>query len=286
MKKKLSIHVHPAGAAMLAALLFFAPSTDVPAGIAALLWHEAAHIAVMLWCGVQKCRVELTPFGGMADAADYDRLSCGRQAVSAAAGVLASAAGAWAVMQGGFHGAFWEMLQRMNLSLAVINCLPVWPLDGARVCLAAARRLGWETAAKKAMTVLSWITAAWMIALGMYGAWYGYVNLSLFAIGPYLCYAAQQGNMSEAVRRLQRSGRQLEASAAVPVFLAACRSDELPGARRMLASRFGSRQYCLLAQIHPVTCRVERLWTEQEMIQAFLDQDPAETTTESSVDKA
>ena len=178
------------------------------------------------------------------------------------------------------------MFGRMNLSLTMINCLPVWPLDGARLCLALARRMGWETAVRRLMTALSWLAAGLMLALGLYGAWHGYINLSLFAIGPYLCYAAQQGSVSESVRRLQRCGKQLETSAAVPVFLAACRADELPRARRALASRFGCGQYCMLAQIAPDNCRVERLWTEGEMLHLFLQDQMGETDTESGVDKA
>ena len=286
MKGALSVSVHPAGAAMLAALLLFAPSAEVLAGVTALLWHEAAHTAVMFLCGVKRCRVELTPFGGMADPENFDSLSCGKQAVSAAAGVLASAAGGWIIGKCGLSGPFWHMLYRMNLSLALINCLPVWPLDGSRICLAFARYLGYETGARRMMTALAWLAAGSLLALGLYGAWYGHVNLSLFAIGPYLCYAAQQGSISESVRRLQRGGKQLENSAAVPVFLAACRADELSGARRMLASRFGSGQYCMLAQVHPGTCCVERLWTEQEMLQSLLQETMPETDMESDVDKA
>lgn len=286
MKKRLSVHIHPAGAALLVILLFFAPSAEVMAGMAALLWHEAAHVTVMLLCGIPKCRVELTPFGGMADAENFDRLSCIRQALSAAAGVLASAAGAWAIGRCGLDGPFWEMSRRMNLSLAMINSMPVWPLDGARVCLAMARRLGWERGAIRVMKALSWLLAGMMIALGLYGAWHGYINLSLFVIGPYLCYAAQQGSVSESVRRMKRSGRQLEESPAVPVFLAACKAGETAAARRMLAPRFGSGQYCMLAQIHPVTHRVERLWTEQELMQTFLNEHMEGTDMESGVDKA
>ena len=187
MKRRLSVRIHPAGMVLLILLLLFAPSAEVLAGVTALLWHEAAHAAVMLLCGVRQCRVELTPFGGMADAEDFGRLSCARQAASAAAGVLASAAGAWAVGAFGLSGAFWHRLCRMNLSLAMINCLPVWPLDGARICLALARRMGRETAVRRMMTALSWVLAGGMLALGLYGAWHRHINWSLFAIGPYLC---------------------------------------------------------------------------------------------------
>ena len=92
--------------------------------------------------------------------------------------------------------------------------------------------------------------------------------------------------MSESVRRLQSCGRQLEASAAMPVFLAACHAEHLSAAQRLLASRFGAGQYCMLAQIGPDDRRIERLWTEEEMLHTLLQETVAETDMESGVDKA
>lgn len=76
---RLKLRVHPAGAGMAGGMLLLAPSHVVLAAVAALTWHEAAHVAAMALCGVKHCVVELTPFGGMADAACYERLSPGKR---------------------------------------------------------------------------------------------------------------------------------------------------------------------------------------------------------------
>ena len=94
---RLKLRVHPAGAAWLGACFLLAPSHVVLAAVAALAWHEAAHVAAMALCGVKRCVVELTPFGGMADAACFDRLSPGRKALSALAGVAGQCAGSLAL---------------------------------------------------------------------------------------------------------------------------------------------------------------------------------------------
>ena len=187
---RLKLRVHPAGAAWLGACFLMAPSHAVLAAVAALAWHEAAHVAAMALCGVKRCVVELTPFGGMADAACFDRLSPGRKAAASLAGVLASALGAWLCLQFAPVAPFWHALYLANASLAAFNLLPVWPLDGARALLALAERLGVERPAQRVLTGLAYALGLSMVALGLYGAWLGHVNLSLLCAGPYLAYAA------------------------------------------------------------------------------------------------
>ena len=107
---RMTVRVHPAGTAWLGACFLMAPSHAVLAAVAALAWHEAAHVAAMALCGVKRCVVELTPFGGMADAACFDRLSPGRKAASSLAGVLASAVGAWLCFRFAPDTPFWHAL--------------------------------------------------------------------------------------------------------------------------------------------------------------------------------
>ena len=109
---RLKLRVHPAGAAWLGACFLMAPSHAVLAAVAALTWHEAAHVAAMALCGVKHCVVELTPFGGMADAACYERLSPGKKAASSLAGVLASAVGAWLCFRFAPDTPFWHAPHR------------------------------------------------------------------------------------------------------------------------------------------------------------------------------
>ena len=202
---RLKLRVHPAGAVWLGACFLLAPSHMVLAAVAALTWHEAAHVAAMTLCGVKHCVVELTPFGGMADAACYERLSPGKKAASSLAGVLASAVGAWLCLRFAPDTPFWHALYLANASLAAFNLLPVWPLDGARALLAAAERLGVERPAQRVLTGLAYALGLSMVVLGLYGAWLGHVNLSLLCAGPYLAYAAHASGVAQSVRRMQRA---------------------------------------------------------------------------------
>ena len=267
---RLKLRVHPAGAAWLGACFLMAPSHAVLAAVAALTWHEAAHVAAMALCGVKHCVVELTPFGGMADAACYERLSPGRKAAASLAGVLASALGAWLCMQFAPVAPFWHALYLANASLAAFNLLPVWPLDGARALLAAAERLGAERPAQRVLTGLAYALGLSMVALGLYGAWLGHVNLSLLCAGPYLAYAAHASGVAQSVRRMQRAqdaARKLAGGRVMPVCAYACAASPSRMVLARLADRFSGLRYHLLLVMDPGTGRIRESLTEGEMAQ-------------------
>lgn len=277
MKKR--FRVHPASLALLAGAFLFAPSSQVLASLLALACHEAAHLIAMRICGVPVCYMELTPFGGMADAAQFEQLSPLNQAICAAAGVAASFIGAWFFRdaQDGFYMAFFQS----QISLAVVNALPLWPLDGARVCMAFAIRLGCERAARRLLSVLAQAAGALLVVLGLYGAWHGYVNLSLLTAGPYLCYAARMGMVSERLRKLQYAANRNVSFKAIQAFV----TDEkqisylLPG----IVSRFTSERYHLLIQLNETKRGIEKIWTEHEMVRMLFAQSDIPST--ANVDK-
>lgn len=267
---RLKLRVHPAGAAWLGVSFLLAPSHAVLAAVAALAWHEAAHVAAMALCGVKRCVVELTPFGGMADAACFDRLSPGRKAAVSLAGVLASALGAWLCLRFAPKSPFFHALYLANASLAAFNLLPVWPLDGARALLAAGERLGMERPAQRILTGLAYALGLFMVALGLYGAWLGHVNLSLLCAGPYLAYAAHASGVAQSVRRMQRVqdvARKLAEGRVMPVSACACAGPPSRIALARLADRFSGLRYHLLLVVDPGTGRIRESLTEGELAQ-------------------
>lgn len=221
-----SLRVHPAGLAALLLALVFGRSDAALAAALALLWHEAAHVLAMALCGLRGCAVELTPFGGIIDAPDLERLSPGKQFAVAISGCAASLALGLGCLTLAPVKPFWYFMTNLNLSLALVNCLPVWPLDGARAVLAAAARFGFAPVALKAMRCLSYLLAVALAALGVIGAWRGHVNWSLLLVGPYLCYAARESSVSSAVRMMRRARDardKLDGGAILPVRAFACR---------------------------------------------------------------
>lgn len=281
MKKCFRIRIHPAGAVIFALAFFFLPSREVLACAVALLWHECAHMLAMYLCGAEGCEVELTPFGGMADAKHFERLSPIRQAISAAAGVAASALGAWLCWY--FH--FWQELFECHLSLALFNVLPLWPLDGGRMLMAAAISFGRERAMKRVFSCAAWIAGAALSGLGVYGCWLGYINPTLLVAGPYLCYAARMGMLNERVRgmRLPEEKLQTHLPAALKAFV--CDGQELRPLFTQVLARFSPDAYHILFQLnkHGQLCR---LWTEHEMMQTVLEEETPYIGSAQNIDKS
>lgn len=267
--RRFTVHVHPAGLWMLAAAFLFFPSREVLSAVLALLWHECAHAAMMLMCRVSRCHIELTPFGGMADAKDFQLLSPIKQMLIAASGVVASAVGAWGCVACLSHTDIGFSLFQNHLSLAFVNSLPAWPLDGARVLIALAAAFGKENAMRKCLSVFSYTLGGAMVLLGLYSAWKGQINPSLLCAGPYLWYAVHEGNVAERLKRLQHCHQKLRSMEILPLEAFVSSRDVshiLPG----LLGRISSSRYQILIQLDE-RGRFQRLWTEQEMLDDALE---------------
>lgn len=271
-RRRFTIRAHPAGLALLLLALFFCESGAALAAALALVTHEAAHMLAMLMCGVKSCEVELTPFGGVADVAGYEALSPLRQLAVALSGVTASLISGLLCLRLAPVTPFWGMLWRFNLSLALVNCLPVWPLDGARAVMAAASRLGLAPLALRVMRALAYALSLALVALGVWGASVGQLNLSLILAGPYLCYAAGESALSGGMRltrRMEAAGESLKRGAVLPARVLICgsRPDAL-GITRIIG-RAPSQSYCLLCVASPDGDITETL-TEKRMSDMIL----------------
>lgn len=264
--KRCQLYVHPAGAVAAAASLLFLPSRTVLSAALALMLHEAGHMAALWLCGVRAWRFELTPFGGMADVKAYNQLRPLCQAAAAAAGVAVSLAGALLCMLMLHPHPLICELTRAQLSLAFVNCLPAWPLDGARVLVAMAACFGAESGMRRALAWMARCIGAAFAALGLWGAWMGECSWPLLLAGPYLWYAAREGSTAEQVRRLAcMQKRKLAKNAVMPLSAYACTAETAAHVLGNLLSRFSSERYHLLVQLGE-DGKVKQVLTEEEVI--------------------
>ena len=284
---KLSVRVHPAGAATVAAALVFADSRTVLSALCALLWHEGAHLAAMALCGVKNCRVELTPFGGMADAENFHRLPSIRQAIIAMAGIGASALGAALCLYLLPKTPFVYNLLKANLALALLNALPVWPLDGARTLVALLDYVGLGRSCQKLMTGLGYVLGALLVALGLYGAWHGAFNPGLLLMGPYLWHAARWGGLSERLRRVGERHNPLQGQTMLSVQGFACEAGRERQALALLAGESWSGRYPVLIAVDRETGVIQRVIPQRQFHQTLFQEPPlADIGCGRNVDKA
>lgn len=96
--------------------------------LAAVIIHETAHITVAKILGINTKKIELYPFGGSAYMEGIEKNAVYE-------GIIAFAGPAASVMLGGlcdYFGIFLR-LKQITYSVALINILPIYPLDGGRV---------------------------------------------------------------------------------------------------------------------------------------------------------
>jgi len=264
MKKKLfHFKAHPAVMVIFVCAFVFLDSRLVLSAACALLLHEAAHLIVMRICGIQKYTIDLTPFGGMIDAETFESQKAYRQFFCALAGAAANAGAALLCYRFAPHTDFWYRFLCANVSLAAVNMLPAWPLDGARMVYAAASWFGAERQAGKLLLFLTCLLAIFFIAVGLYGVWHGVLNISLLLMGPYLLYAAGTERIARGVRSLVPDN--YPAQQFMPASVWACSSHRASEQFGLFLARKDSRQYGLYVQIDPLTNAVKKIWTEGEI---------------------
>ena len=268
MNKSFSFRIHPAGWIILVFAWILAPSQMILAAGLALVWHEAAHLLAMRLCGVKRCKIELTPFGGMADITEYSRLSPGKQMLCASAGVLASLLGM--LVFGMCQHPFCRVMMKYHFSLLAVNMLPAWPLDGARVLLAFARKAGVECMWQKVMSVFAQIIGAGFLALGLYGIWLGITNISLLLCGPYLCYAAREGIISEKIRKIGHMAQKLSFMPMLPVRSYVCLNEDVEAVAMRIVTENESGKYHVLFSVDKAKGELTKIYTETELLQKLL----------------
>ena len=271
MKQRFSVRIHPAGIAVMIAAVLFADSHTVLAAISALILHEAAHLIAMLLLGMNGCMVEITPFGGMLDAKRFELNPPWKQALAAISGIAASALAAYFSFAHLPDTMLLNSFFRANFSLAFLNALPLWPLDGARVIAALAVYIGLECNVKKLLSWLTIVAGTGLMLLGLYGVWKGIVNLSLLVIGPYLCYAARADMVSGTLRRLEGAKGKLAGNALIPVSVWATAKEGIEERFAVQLSREGLGRYQIVIAIDPASGRIQKFWTEQEMLNHLLE---------------
>ncbi len=277
MSKNFSVRVHPAGALAFAAAFLFAPANIAVASCMALVIHEGGHMLMLKLCGIKECQVELTPFGGMADIRAFETLPAVKQMLCVLAGPAASLLAAVCMTYCSSHP-FACSLMKTNISLCLVNLLPVWPLDGARAIIALASVFGIENAVRKAFSVLSWIVGLLISGLGLYGAWIGIANPSLLFSGPYLCYASRMGNASLQIRRLTQIQNQLKDGRMLPVRLYACSQETKRANLTYLFTNSSASHVQALLSVDLCSGKIVNIETEAELLE--------EVVSDNGIDKA
>lgn len=188
------VYLNPFFLALLA--LFFVAGVLVKGLIVfgIVLIHEFAHVAVARRFGIEVTRVELLPFGGVAQMGAELSLDPRTEARVAAAGPLSNfllVLSAVALKNYNLWDYEWgTFFIQCNLLIACFNLLPALPLDGGRVFRAflARRRSLSEATRLAAGHGQKW--AIFLIFCGCAGIYFGATGIDVSLTALFLFYAA------------------------------------------------------------------------------------------------
>jgi stage IV sporulation protein FB len=273
--RRFTLRVHPAGLALAAIATVMGYGVHTGLAVAALLIHEGFHAAAMGILGVRILRIELTPFGGVADVESFQSLPASWQILISLAGVLGSLFCYFLLGFVNAEGSQWEPFRQMNLILGLFNLLPILPLDGARALGAATDHFAWGHIVRKGMMGFAFGVALLMLAAAVYGAWHGHINVTLLFVAPYLCYAARQAHVTERVRfteeRLRMSAKLRKGKVWKVEGIAMGSGMSKHGLLKILLSSRGNRLHYFFL-LDPETGKVQKVLEEREAIDAILSE--------------
>ena len=176
-------------------LLLSSPAT-VLAILAALAAHEFGHIAAGRIVGEPMTGFELTPFGGI--------LHCesGKSSLKGVRGIVTAASGPAAnylflrilYLEPVKHLIDWPMTKALttaNVSMLLLNLLPVLPLDGGRIILSVGFYLMNTSLLINTLSFLGCLVGVSLVLFALYGlVSHGILNCSLMIIGVYMTFSA------------------------------------------------------------------------------------------------
>ena len=147
----------------------------VACGFVSILVHELGHAIMFRRFGARWVEIMLIAFGGLA-AADRQPSSAWRRMVIALAGpvfgfallflvVASNFVYPWAMLSNPLQFTFFFLFS-MNLFWNLINLLPIWPLDGGRVCREICVMLNLRNPYKTAFAI-SFLTAGACASVGI-----------------------------------------------------------------------------------------------------------------------
>ncbi|MDD4797061.1 MAG: M50 family metallopeptidase [Eubacteriales bacterium] len=161
---------------------------------AVVLAHEMCHTAVAAILRYEIVKVELMPFGGVATLEGLGEGRPSDEAIIALAGPLGNMLLITAALALDWLFALPEyplmLFVSVNATMGVFNLLPALPLDGGRVLRSLlARPLG-PVKATRAGALAGMVLAVALAAYGVWGLFFGIINLSVFLVAIFLLIAA------------------------------------------------------------------------------------------------
>lgn len=204
---------------MIAAFVAFGYAAEVLSYLAAVVLHEIGHAIAASKRGYRLAEFRLMPYGA-ALIGEFESAPARDEIAIAAAGPLTNCilvlltVSAWWVFPSVY--AYTSVFAAANLCLIVVNLLPVYPLDGGRITLAAIGRKRSRSCALSKMKVISFVIggafAVLFFASFAFGVNFSFATMSAFIVSSAALpqTSGKYESVYRAAYRFERISRGLE----------------------------------------------------------------------------
>lgn len=205
---KTNVYVHPAIIISTAYAICVGNDSLMAMATLSIILHEAAHALASYALGNPPSSLELTPLGAMMQLESESVLPPWKRCLVLFAGPVSNVLMCWLAMWTGKNEIFpIELSQTLflcNLSILMINMLPVLPLDGGRLLALLLSMYLHRRTVYKTMRVIGTIAGAGLILMNLWccmklGGW----NLSLAFSGCCVLYSAAVSTTTQAMQELR-----------------------------------------------------------------------------------
>jgi stage IV sporulation protein FB len=198
----IEIRFHPLFSLLMLGAVLTGYFAELLTLFAIVLIHELGHVAAAKSFGWNVIRIEMLPFGGVAETDDRGRASAWEEAAVALAGPLQNG---WMAVFAMAMGAFglWETewlayFIRANTIIGLFNLLPILPLDGGKLLQSFVCRWLPYYRALLVCSSVSLLMSALLAAASLAPVHSGGIHLNMLAIAMFLFVSNWQSYRSTA----------------------------------------------------------------------------------------
>lgn len=199
-KEGFSFKVNPLFLLVIVLFTLIGMGREVLVAFSLVVLHEFVHFFVAWQAGYNIFKIELFPFGGMAEYEGLIEMEPGQEVKIALAGPLFNIIMAGLIyiislekpdiISGFISNTYLDLLIKYNLLLGIFNLLPALPLDGGRVLRGIlVSKLGFKTGSQLAVKIAKWLSIIGAI-LGVIAVIYNRSNIWILFISFFVYGAA------------------------------------------------------------------------------------------------
>ena len=183
----IKIKINPTTYLVWLVLILSGRSTLLLCSLVCAVLHECSHVAAYLTYGAYVTQIEVLPFGFSANVGKTDKLTCAGECFCAFCGPVMNLflSAVFLLMSEAYFGDC-EYFIFCNLSLFIINMLPVIPPDGGRMLYFLLLKYKGVSLAVKVSKIISVLVTVIVLLIGVFILIESGYNAFVLVIGCYL----------------------------------------------------------------------------------------------------